>query len=147
MNDFDLGESLPYQLAVLSERVSRDFAQHYRSRFGISRAEWRVIAHLSQANEVSVRDIHLRAELEKSKVSRAAARLEAAGYVTKTANAQDRRLVSLALTDKGRALMAEMTPIADAFQQRAMAQLGDDAAAFLAGMRALLHDPGETPDD
>lgn len=141
--DFDLSGFLPYQLTVLSERVSREFAGIYRQRFGISRAEWRVMAHLSQADAVSVRDIHRRVDLEKSKVSRAATRLESAGYVTKEVNTQDRRLVSLALTPSGRALMAEMTPLARAFEAEVMERLGPDAAGFLAGVRKLVGDTAE----
>ncbi|WP_172297782.1 MarR family winged helix-turn-helix transcriptional regulator [Pseudoruegeria sp. HB172150] len=140
MLDFDLSQFLPYQLAVLSERVSKDFATLYRERFGISRAEWRVLAHLSQADSVSVRDIHVQVELDKSKISRAASRLEAAGYITKKLNESDRRLISLALTEKGTALMEEMTPLAREYEARVLSRLGDDAAAFLAAVQKLSQD-------
>jgi DNA-binding MarR family transcriptional regulator len=145
--DFDLDDFLPYQLAVLSERISREFSAIYRSRYGLSRADWRVLAHLSQARTVSVRDIHLRADLEKSKVSRAATRLEAAGYITKTGNPEDRRLVSLALTDAGRALMAEMVPLARDYQARALARLGDEAEHFRRLLRQLSQDTPEATQD
>ena len=55
MSNFTLETFLPYQLATLSARVSKDFARHYRERFGISVSEWRVMAHLSQEDAVSVR--------------------------------------------------------------------------------------------
>ncbi len=138
--DFDLADFLPYRLSVLSERVSRDFATIYRTRFGLSRAEWRVLAHLSQAEAVSVRDIHEKAELEKSKVSRAATRLEMNGYITKTVNPQDRRLVSLALTPKGQTLMAEMVPLAHAYQYAVIERMGPHAADFLAAVQTLLRE-------
>ncbi len=147
MDSFDLDAFLPYQLAVLSERISREFSAIYRSRFGLSRADWRVLAHLSQARSVSVRDIHLRADLEKSKVSRAASRLEAAGYITKTGNTQDRRLVALALTDKGQALIAEMVPLAHEYQARALARLGDEAEHFRRLVSQLSEDTPEATQD
>ena len=130
MSGFDLNGFLPYQLAVLASRVSRDFSTLYKQKFGISVAEWRVVAHLSQEGSVSVREIHKRVDMDKSKVSRAASRLEKRGFVTKSANPDDGRLVSLALTESGRQMIAEMTPIAREFEASVLAELGDDAEVF-----------------
>ena len=130
MSGFDLNAFLPYQLAVLASRVSREFSTLYKQKFGISVAEWRVVAHLSQEGSVSVREIHRRVDMDKSKVSRAASRLESRGFVTKSANPEDGRLVSLALTGAGREMIAEMTPIAREFEASVLAELGEDAEAF-----------------
>ena len=133
MTDFDLETFLPYQLAVAAGRVSRGFAERYRAEFGISIPEWRVLAHLSAAGgPVSVREIHARVDMDKSKVSRAAARLEQARLVAKAANADDRRLVALTLTEEGRALVARIVPLALDWQAQMTAQLGSaaDVAAF-----------------
>ena len=130
MSGFDLNGFLPYQLAVLASRVSREFSTLYKQKFGISVAEWRVVAHLSQEGSVSVREIHKRVDMDKSKVSRAASRLEQRGFVTKSANPDDGRLVSLALTESGQQMIAEMTPIAREFEASVLAELGDDAEAF-----------------
>nr|WP_281502749.1 MarR family transcriptional regulator [Aliiroseovarius sp. F47248L] len=117
-------------MAVLSSRVSAGFSNHYRKAYGISVSEWRVVAHLSQADSVSVREIHERVDMDKPKVSRAASRLEAAGYVTKTVNPQDRRLVELSLTPKGREMIEVLTPIAHSYEAQLSTLLGDDDAAF-----------------
>ncbi len=138
MAKFDLDAFLPYQLAVLSSRVSREFASLYRQKFGISIPEWRVIAHLSQAGSVSVREIHQKVDMDKSKVSRAAARLEKAGYISKRLNPADRRLVELALTDEGRAMVEEITPMARAYEERVLAALGPEAGCFRAALERLL---------
>lgn len=145
MTEFVLDEFLPYQLAVLSERTSREFSALYRDRFGISIPEWRVVAHLSQAGTVSVREIHARVAMDKSKVSRAAARLEAAGYVSKTADPRDGRLVALSLTDKGRAMVGELAPLAKAFEAAFLARLGPRAEAFRAALAELAR-AGADPD-
>lgn len=128
--DFDLDSFLPYQLAVVAARISRDFATIYRDRFGLSIPEWRVIAHLGKSGSVSVREIHRRVDMDKSKVSRAAARLEENGLVTKAVNPSDRRLVSLELTEAGRQLVAEISPLARQFEAGVLARLGDDGPAF-----------------
>ena len=116
--DFDLSEFLPYKLTVVAEQLSRGLAKQYRAEYGISVPEWRVLVHILHEGEVSVRDVEQKAGLEKSKASRAASRLEADGYITKAVNEQDRRLLVLSLTEKGRALMQELIPLADAFQKR-----------------------------
>ncbi len=139
MTDFDLEQFLPYQLAVAAARVSRGFADRYRAEFGISIPEWRVLAHLSAAGHpVSVREIHIRVDMDKPKVSRAAARLEAQGYIAKAGNAQDRRLVSLTLTQAGHALVARIVPVALRYQDDLLAQLGPDDAALKRALARLL---------
>ena len=138
--NFDLDAFLPYQLAVLAGRVSRGFAETYREKFGISIPEWRVVAHLAHAGSVSVREIHERVDMDKSKVSRAATRLEDAGFVTKSVNRNDRRLIELQLTDKGRAMIAEMTPIALDYEAKVLSALGDCAPGFRQAIDRLLKD-------
>jgi len=135
---FDLSVFLPYQLAVAASRVSKGFADHYRAEFGLTIPEWRVLAHLAQSEQVSVREIHAQVDMDKSKVSRAAARLETQGLIEKRENPEDRRLLDMRLTAKGRELIARIVPIADAYQAQVLAQMGPEAPAFRAGLLRLL---------
>ncbi len=112
---FDLSRFLPYQLAVLANRTSKEFSQSYSEAFGLSIPEWRVLAHLSQDSHVSVREIHERVEMDKSKVSRAAHQLEMAGLIKKVTDKNDRRLVALSLSAKGRRIMEKITPMAHGY--------------------------------
>jgi len=134
---FDLDDFLPYRLAVLAGRISREFQVAYQEAHGLSRAEWRVLAHLSQETAVSIREIHVRVDMDKSKVSRAATRLEQAGLVTKRVHDLDKRLIELSLTDRGIAIMAGLAPVADAYQAELLARLGPDADTCLRCIEAL----------
>ena len=136
MTDFNLNDFLPYQLAAAAERVSAGFSQAHKARSGLSVPEWRILAHLSQTDALSVRDLHQRAGLEKSKASRTAARLEAAGLVEKHDGSSDRRLIELTLTAKGRALIEGLIPIARAFEAQVSADLTAEERTTLT--RALL---------
>ena len=136
--DFDLDRFTPYRLAVVAQKTSEGLARLYRAKFGISIPEWRVLVHVAHAGNVSVRDIEARVAMEKSKASRAASRLEAAGYITKNASKTDRRLVSISLTAKGQVLMAELLPIAQAYQNDLEARLGADFDALEKGIDRLL---------
>jgi DNA-binding MarR family transcriptional regulator len=137
---FDLSAFLPYQLAVASSRVSKAFAERYRAEFGLTTPEWRVLAHLAQSDAVSVREIHARVDMDKSKVSRAAARLEASGLIEKRENPGDRRLLDMRLTAKGRDLIDRIVPIADAYQDEILTLLGDQAPLFRAALLKLYED-------
>ncbi len=135
--EFDLQRFLPYRLTVAAERLSAGLARRYREEFGISVADWRVLVHLADAGEVSIRDLERRVHLEKSKASRAAARLAQIGYITKVPNPEDRRLVRLALSDRGRALMAELLPLAADFQARLEELIGERLAALEAALDVI----------
>ncbi|GAB1365026.1 hypothetical protein MASR1M32_42620 [Rhodobacter sp.] len=140
MSQFQLTAFLPYQLAVAAGRVSRAFSERYRAEFGLTIPEWRVLAHLAGGDAVSVREIHARVDMDKPKVSRAAARLQEAGLIEKRDHAEDRRLLDMRLTVKGQELMARIVPIADAYQAELLAQLGAEAPAFRAALLRLLED-------
>lgn len=135
---FLLNEFLPYRLSVAATEVSRQFAARYAAEAGLTIPEWRVLAHLAQSGAVSVRDITLKVNLDKSVVSRAATRLEQMGLVGKSEHDNDRRLVALQLTDAGQALMEQLSGIAEKFQQELRALLGPDANAFEDGLERLL---------
>jgi len=139
LTDFHLDDFMPYQLAVLSSQISREFAELYTDRFGLSVPEWRLVAHLSQTREpVSVREIFERVDMDKSKVSRAASRLEQRGYVIKSVNPSDRRLVELRLSENGRAMVEELAPLARRYDQRCLEALGEAEPAFREAVRLLL---------
>lgn len=137
---FDLSAFLPYQLAVAANRISKGFAEMYRAEFGLTIPEWRVLAHLAQSDQISVREIQAKVEMDKSKVSRAAARLEAAGLIEKRENLEDRRLLDMRLTAKGRDLIARIVPIANSYQSKILAEIGADAPAFRAALLRLLEE-------
>tara|TARA_B100001093_G_scaffold501921_1_gene554214 strand:- start:600 stop:1037 length:438 start_codon:yes stop_codon:yes gene_type:complete len=137
---FDLAGFSPYRLTVAAQKLSDVFARQYRDQFGISNPEWRVLVHLSQSDGTSVRDIEARVAMEKSKVSRAAKRLEQAGYISKQINKTDRRLLHLHLTAEGQSLMTELLPLANRFQQEMETRLGNAFAGLEAGLDKILED-------
>jgi len=138
VQNFDLNAFLPYRLSAAANRTSRAFAERYREEFGITIPEWRVLAHLNHAGAVSVRDIEARVDMEKSKVSRAASRLEGAGYITKETHGTDRRLLALRLTPAGNALVARVLPVAIAFQHEMLERLGEAAPGLVRALDILL---------
>ncbi|HEX7388593.1 MAG TPA: MarR family winged helix-turn-helix transcriptional regulator [Acidiphilium sp.] len=122
----ELDRFTPYLVNRLASRLSDELAEVYAARFGISIPEWRVIAHLSQHRNISVREIHALTAMDKSKVSRAVARLDSAGLVEKKVSGVDRRLVELRLTRKGRQMFEQIDPLALAYERDALSALSPD---------------------
>jgi len=60
---------------------------------------------------VSVRDIETCVNLEKSRVSRAVARLQSAGLVKKAVGQGDGRLVAISLTQEGGTALDDILPV------------------------------------
>ncbi len=120
---FSLDAFLPYRLAVLASRVSRDLSGTYGERFGLSVPEWRVMAHLAEGSNVSVRDIEARVDMEKSKVSRAAKRLEKRGLLARRPHPTDKRLIALSLTDQGTSVFNQIVPLALSFESELKSRL------------------------
>ena len=120
-NAFRLSAFLPYRLAVLSERVSKRLSVEYERTHGLAVAEWRVLVHLQRAGASSVRDICTYVNLEKPRVSRAVAKLEADGLVAKAQGQEDARLVSITLTDAGRDALNGIVPAASEIEERLLA--------------------------
>lgn len=140
MKQFILENFLPYQLSILASRISRDFSKEYISRFGLSNAEWRIIAHLSQETEtISIREIYQKVDLEKSKVSRAVSKLAKRQLLSKKVNLSDKRLVDLKLTKVGREIIDEMTEIAMDFEARFLQKI-ENPGSFKNTINALLKD-------
>lgn len=139
MAEFDLATFLPYQLAQLSERVSKRLAVDYKGSHGLSVAQWRILVHLKARGRVSVRDLETYANLEKSRASRAVDRLAQSGLVAKEANRADRRLVDIHMTPKGAEVFAELLPQAKAVEAHLLEALSPAHRCALQEIFAQLH--------
>ncbi len=117
-----LSNFLPYRLAALAWRTTHEFAKLYKEE-GLARSEWRVLAHLAEEAPLSIGQICEAAMLDKATASRAARHLELMGAVSKRADPDDRRLVQLALTRKGRKLFERILPVALGFEAALTARL------------------------
>jgi DNA-binding MarR family transcriptional regulator len=147
---FDLQDFLPYLLNQAAEATSRGFQATYRDQHGLTRTQWRVMANLGRFGAMTARDICRISHIDKTKVSRAVAGMEAEGLLTRTISDQDRRAENLSLTPKGREVFAEIGQRALAFDADLRSRLGPDIApridATLHAIIALQSDAPEAED-
>mgnify|MGYP000400965216 CR=1 FL=1 len=137
--DFNLSDFLPYQLAVLTSRVSKVLSTTYEDRFGLSIPEWRVLVHVSQCEKVSIREIHNCVNLEKPRVSRAVSKLVSNGLLDKTTNPHDQRLVEIKLTDEGLQVLQKIIPDALSFEANLLGSFSESDVTQLFELMERLH--------
>lgn len=151
----ELAGFLPYQLSVASNAVSGLIAERYRKRFALKIAEWRVMAVLGDAeesgSEITQRALTAATVMDKVAVNRAVKVLEQRGLIARVPNPGDGRSHLLALTYEGRAIHAEVMPLARATEQDLLADFGPGEEVLLRRLLADLRGramrlAGETPE-
>lgn len=138
-----LEDFLPYRLAVLAHRMSRELSGVYGARFGLSIPEWRVLANLGRFGPLYAGELAERSSMDKPKVTRALQRLQAAGLLQRTVDAEDRRQVRLALTRRGRALFREIAALALDWEAGFLAPLSEAERRMLDRVLTKLMGRGE----
>ncbi len=133
-----LGDLLIYRLGRLYATAGAMTLRVCEGEFGIPRREWRLLAVLGEAGALQPSELATRAELDRSRTSRALAGLQAKGLVERQVVASDRRLARVGLTDQGRSLHARMLPRVAAINSAVLAQLSDDEVAALDGLLGAL---------
>lgn len=128
---FALDDFLPYLLNQAAEASSHSFAAVYRREHGMTRTQWRVMANLGRFGAMSASEICAQAHIDKTKVSRAVAQLEAAGHLRRRPVAEDKRRERLSLTAEGREVFARLGARALAFQAELSQALGSERTALL----------------
>jgi DNA-binding MarR family transcriptional regulator len=139
--DFALDLFLPYRLAHASERISLEFAQHYKRRYQMTRPEWRTLAALGSVGPMTATEIGVHSKMHKTKVSRAVRALELRRWLKRTQSETDRRVEQIELTALGRKCYLELTHLAERYQESLIRSLGKQTVqkleAALSAIEAL----------
>jgi DNA-binding MarR family transcriptional regulator len=123
MKEFLLEDFLPYKLSILSQSVSRLFENEYRTRFGLSMNEWRVLVIIGAHAPISAKNICTRTLFDKMTVSRTTLSLKAKKLVSSKSNEDDARITLHTLTPSGQNIYDEIIPIAKTYEKALIKQL------------------------
>lgn len=133
-----LDDLLLYRLTRLLAVAGSMVIRICEGRFGITRREWRLIATLASRGELSSSQLAEHAQLDRARTSKAVGSLVAKALISRETRAGDRRQVTLALTERGRALYDELFPLVRAINAELGAALdAEEAARFDAALRRL----------
>ena len=122
---------LPYRLSILSNTISQTIADDYQSRHDLSVTEWRVMAVLARFEGLSAREVAERTAMDKVAVSRALARLVAAGRVDRAVHDNDKRRSVLKLSAAGWTIHDDVAPMARAREREVLAKLDPEERQWL----------------
>lgn len=127
---------------LIETELRRTFAEH-----GLDPASFDVLATLRRSpppHLLTPAELMRSAMVTSGAVSQRLDRLEARGLVTRSPSATDGRVVEVALTTEGRALIDRALPDHLATEERLLAALGADRRDALAGtLRELLESLGD----
>ena len=147
MTRFRLADFLPYQLSVASNAVSRAVAigTGYESRFGLTAAEWRVLAAVTAAGHPTQVELGEATGMDKMTISRAVAGLTTRRLIDRARDTGDRRTLRLSPTDEGRRIHDIVAPQALEVEERLLAALSPGEAEALRAALAHLRKACEEP--
>ena len=114
--DFDMPEALrpDHNVALLMKRVlqslrsaiDRELAPH-----DLTQAQWLPLVRIAQGERTTIVALARDQSIDPGAMTRAIDRLEAKGLVRRERSQQDRRVVTLVLTDTGRVAAALVPPV------------------------------------
>ena len=117
---FQLEDFMPYLLNQAAEMTSLEFQKNYRVKYGMLRTEWRVLFHLGRYGPLTAKSICDRANIHKTKVSRAVAALESRRYIKRERMEHDRRHEVLSLTKAGSVVFDDLSREAEQYNAKLM---------------------------
>ncbi|WP_299702019.1 MarR family transcriptional regulator [uncultured Tateyamaria sp.] len=132
--DFDVRQFLPYLLNQAAEASSLEFQKVYKDKYGMLRNEWRVLFHLGIYGRMTASDIGARAQMHKTKISRAVQRLAERRYLTRTRADKDRRVEYLTLTPAGQQVYRDLKGIAQDYDAALTDSISAEEAKMLRGL-------------
>lgn len=105
-----LDEFLPFQLAVVANRVSQTVAKIIEREFNLHIPEWRILATLLYYSRVSSQFLVQHTAMDPARVSRAQTRLSDLNLIDVQQDPDDKRRVLISLTDRGTEIVTSTLP-------------------------------------
>ncbi|WP_162846782.1 MarR family winged helix-turn-helix transcriptional regulator [Marinicella litoralis] len=126
-----MNQFLPYQLSILSLKISNGIAEHYQDQFGINISEWRVLVILYKNPDITAKKIAQLSQMDKVRISRTVKSLVQKNYLTQSQHPLDARAKNYELNERGRYLMRAVIPDALRYEEELLSQLNQDERAQL----------------
>jgi DNA-binding MarR family transcriptional regulator len=140
-----------YSITDVGRLLRTVFERRVRA-FGLTRAQWLVIARVHRRPGLSQSEVADLLEIEKAPAGRLIDRMEAKGWLERRGDPNDRRINRLHLTAEGRRIHTAIWPVAEATVDEALVGLSTAERRRLTALmkrvklklQALAeHDPGD----
>ncbi|MFT4135655.1 MarR family transcriptional regulator [Microbacterium sp.] len=127
------------ELRIATFRLARRLRAQ-RAVDTMSDGQYAVLATLTVHGPLALGELAEREHVSAPSMNRTVNCLEGAGYITRTPHADDRRKVTIALTDTGRAVVAETARRRDSWLAASLGELSDQQRAALAAAVAVMQE-------
>jgi homoprotocatechuate degradation regulator HpaR len=136
--------SLPMQLMLAREAVMQRFRPHLNEH-GLTDQQWRIVRALNEAEAMDIAALGRVCCLHTASLSRILPNLEADGLVSRKADTQDQRRISVSLTANGRRLFETVAPQSEAIYARLSQEIGPERLEHIYGLLDEVINILETP--
>ena len=120
----ELNRSFGFLMHDVSRLLRASFDRHART-IGLTRAQWRVLAHLSRNEGIKQAGLADILEIKPITLARIVDRLSSDGWVERRADPKDKRAKRLFLTAKARPMLADLRLEALEVRKEALSGLDD----------------------
>lgn len=120
---FKLEDFFTFRLVALARAMDRQSKPAFARNFGLSLAEWRILAIIALEVEVTLNGLANRVGYDKSQVSRVVASLTERGTLRRTASSVDHRSTLISLSAEGQALYQAALSLGRERERRLLAPL------------------------
>ena len=118
----DIGKSLGFMLAKAYQRACVLFKEEFEGH-DLTPQQFGLLGFLWQEDGITQTELSARSQIDRTTMGGLIDRLEKEGLVARRTHPEDRRAYRVCLTEKGKALEPELTPLAFRAQQNLTAKL------------------------
>ena len=118
-----LKEFLPYRLSYLDNMIGQELARLYTDDFGITHAEWRVMAVVGRTSGVSAAYVADKTAMDKVAVSRAINNMIENKIISRSFSSEDRRRSILKLSKAGQEIYLKIVPLVQDYEKKLLESL------------------------
>lgn len=135
----ELRRSFGFLMHDVSRLLRASFDRHAKT-IGLTRAQWRVLAHLSRNEGIKQAGLADILEIKPITLARLLDRLSAHGWVERRSDPKDKRARRLFLTEKAHPMLVELRSVALLVREEALSGLDDKEQERLIGQLRKVKD-------
>ena len=130
-----------HSIAFLTREITRNYSRNLQNAiapYGILIGQYHFLRVLWEKDEITQRELAATVGMKESTTFTALAGMEKQGLLTRKRDSDDRRKMTVKLTDKGRGLKPKLIPIAKAVNDRPLTGLTPEQVSDLKAMLEIL---------
>ena len=130
-----------HSIAFLTREITKNYTRNLQNAiapYGILIGQYHFLRVLWEKDEITQRELAATVGMKESTTFTALAGMEKQGLLTRKRDSDDRRKMTVKLTDKGRGLKPKLIPIAKAVNDRPLTGLTPEQVSDLKAMLEIL---------